>query len=148
MNLTLLDKELRRDEGVKYVKYPDSKGIPTTGVGHNLKASPLPAGWTFPLNDGQVNQLLNHDLTVTFAALDLHLPWWRTLSEVRQRVVANMAFNMGIDGLLEFKNTLNFIKTTDYKAASFGMLQSAWSKQVGERADRLAQAMKTDVMPA
>ncbi|KVC65532.1 hypothetical protein WI72_33705 [Burkholderia ubonensis] len=57
MNEDLMEKELRRDEGVRYVRYLDSRGIPTTGVGHNLNASPLPAGWAFPLNDQQVNQL-------------------------------------------------------------------------------------------
>ena len=147
MIIELLIKELRRDEEVRYSPYADTRGIQTVGVGHNLQAKPLPKE-SYPMTDARVNQVLASDLSDVFHGLDLHLAWWRTLSEVRQRVIANMCFNLGIAGLLEFKNTLNFIKTTDYKAASFGMLQSAWAKQVHGRAERLAQAMKTDVMPA
>ncbi|WP_175994556.1 glycoside hydrolase family protein [Burkholderia vietnamiensis] len=148
MNLDLMDKELRRDEGVRYVRYLDSRGIPTTGVGHNLSAAPLPAEWSFPLNDTQVNQLLNHDLAVTLAGLDLHLPWWRKLDEVRQRVIANMAFNMGVDKLLGFKNTLAAVQRGAYAVAAAGMKASRWYSQVGQRAVRLRMAMETGVMPA
>lgn len=147
MNLALFDAELRRDEGVRYVRYLDSKGIPSTGVGHNLLASPLPAGWTYPLNDAQVNQLLNGDVAETFHQLDTHLPWWRQLDEVRQRVIANMCFNMGIAKLLGFHNTLAAMHRGAYAVAAAGMKASAWYGQVGERAVRLCEAMETGVMP-
>jgi lysozyme len=149
MDLNLLDAELRRDEGVRYTPYLDTAVPPrhTAGVGHNLDASPLPAGWTFPLSDDQVNQLLNHDLTVTFAALDLHLPWWRKLDEVRQRVIANMCFNMGIFKLLGFHHMLADAQSGDYDAAADEMLASAWAKEVHARANRLSDAMRSGVMP-
>ena len=133
----LLDKELRRDEGVRYVEYLDSKGIPTTGVGHNLRASPLPGGWTFPLSDDQVDGLLASDLTMVFSELDAHLGWWRVMSYARQRVLANMCFNMGINTLLEFHNTLAAMQRGDYETAAEGMAASAWAGQVGDRAVRL-----------
>nr|WKF58843.1 hypothetical protein HUO10_003344 [Paraburkholderia busanensis] len=146
-NLALLIAELRRDEDVRYVPYTDTTGHQTVGVGHNLDASPLPAGWTYPLTDAQVDSLLQHDLAVTFAALNLHLPWWTSLDDVRQRVVANMCFNMGIGKLLGFHNTLAAVQAGNYAAAASGMLASLWAKQVGARATRLSQAMSTDVMP-
>ncbi|EPS1221713.1 glycoside hydrolase family protein [Burkholderia cenocepacia] len=147
MNLNLLEIELRRDEGVRYYRYLDSKGIPTVGVGHNLRARPLPAGWKFPLSDGQVNQLLAEDLADTFAGLDQHLAWWRALDEVRQRVIANMAFNLGVDKLLGFKNTLVAVQRGAYAVAAAGMKASLWYSQVGQRAVRLVKAMETGVMP-
>ena len=148
MNLNLMDAELRRDEGVRYVPYLDTATPPrrTCGVGHNMDASPLPDGWTFPLSDAQVNTLLNHDLQVVFAALDLHLPWWRNLDEVRQRVVANMCFNMGIGTLMTFHNTLGAMQRGSYSVAAAGMLASKWAQQVGMRARRLAYAMEYDLM--
>ena len=144
MNLDLLYAELKSDEGVYRNKYLDTVGVPTCGIGHNLKVSPLPAGWTFPLSDDQIKQLFTHDIAIVFAGLDLHLPWWRNLTEVRQRVLANMTFNLGIGGLLEFKNTLENIKTGNYDAAATGMLASEWAKQVKGRAVRLANAIKND----
>lgn len=147
-NLAFLEAELRRNEGVRYTIYLDSVGVPTVGVGHNCKVSPLPAGWTCPLTDGQVNALLSHDLQIVFAALDLHLPWWKSLDAVRMRVVANMAFNLGIGGLLGFHNTLLAMQRGSYAVAAAGMLSSVWAKQVGDRAKRLASAMEYGVMPA
>lgn len=143
----LLNAELRRDEGVRYSPYFDTVGVQTVGVGHNLKVKPLPAGWTYPLTDAQVNQLLAEDLKEVFEGLDFDLPWWRTLSYERQRVIANMAFNLGIDGLLGFKNTLAAMEQGRYADAVAGMLKSKWSGQVGERAVRLAHMMQ-GVAPA
>lgn len=147
MDQGIFDLELRRDEGVRYTIYPDIYGNPTTAVGHNLNAAPIPADWSYPLNDDQVDSLLDHDTAISFAALDLHFPWWRQLDEVRQRVIGNMCFNMGIGKLMGFVHTMAFVKSGDYAAAASGMEQSAWYGQVGARAVRLKTAMETGVMP-
>lgn len=138
---SLLISELRRDEGVRYRPYKDSVGILTVGVGHNLAVRPIHIGWTYPLSDAQVNQLLAEDLAEVFAELDSHLPWWRSLSYPRQRVLANMSFNLGTASLLTFANTLAAIKAGDWQKASNGMLKSKWAGQVGDRAKRLAAMM-------
>jgi len=156
MILALLEAELRRDEGVRYVPYLDTAKPPkrTVGVGHNLEVSPLPAGWTFPLTDAQINQLLARDIATTLAKLDRALPWWRQMDEVRQRVLANMCFNIGIGdaaagtGLLGFKNTLATMQRGSYAVAAAGMLNSKWATQVGARATRLASTMEHGVMPS
>lgn len=133
--------ELRRDEGVEYSPYTDTVGIETVGVGHNLRVKPLADGWSYPLTDLQVDVLLASDLNEVFKSLDKHMPWWRKLSYPRQRVIANMAFNLGVSGLSGFKNTLRFIQTGEYNKAADGMLLSRWAKQVGKRANRLADMM-------
>lgn len=140
-NDPLLIAELRRDEGVEYMPYMDTVGIPTVGVGHNLKAKPLPDGWTYPLTDEQVDELLTWDLDEVFDGLDSELPWWRKLDYERQRVICNMAFNLGINGLLGFKNTLAAVEQGRYSAAGAGMASSKWATQVGARADRLVDIM-------
>lgn len=137
----VLIKELRRDEGVEYSPYLDTVGIETVGVGHNLKAKPLPDGWTYPLSDEQVDQLLAEDLQEVFDGLDRSLPWWRKLNYPRQRVLVSMTFNLGLAGMLGFKNTLAAIQQGRYSAAGAGMMSSKWAKQVGKRADRLADMM-------
>jgi lysozyme len=143
-NLQKLIAELRRDEGVRYVVYKDTAKPPkdTTGVGHNLEAKPLPAGWKYPLNDVQVNALLDDDLEDVFHDLDRNLPWWTDLNDVRQRVLANMCFNLGITKLLGFRNTLVAMRQGKYDAAADGMLASAWATQVKGRAQRLADMMR------
>ena len=137
----LLIAELRRDEGVEYMPYLDTMGIPTVGVGHNLRAVPLPKIWTYPLSDEQVDTVLAADLVEVFVQLDDKLPWWRKLDYERQRVICNMAFNLGINGLLGFKNTLAAVEHGRYSAAGAGMAASKWATQVGARADRLVDMM-------
>lgn len=146
-NQQLLIIELRRDEGVRYVVYLDSVGVPTIGVGHNLKVSPLPLSWTPPLNDQQVNQLLIEDLQKMYAGLNQNLPWWSSLDDVRQRVLCNMAFNIGVNGLLGFHMMLNAVQDGNYETAALDMENSRWFGQVGDRAVRLRDAMSTGVMP-
>jgi lysozyme len=135
--------ELKRDEGVRYTPYADTKGIPTVGVGHNLQAAPLPSGWSYPLTDAQVDELLHGDLQNVYGDLNRALPWWTDLNDVRQRVLCNMCFNLGMSKLAGFKNTLNSMRQGAYADAAAGMLNSAWAEQVGARAQRLAQMMRT-----
>jgi lysozyme len=135
--------ELKRDEGVRYTPYADTKGIPTVGVGHNLQASPLPPRWSYPLSDDLVDELLHGDLQNVYGDLNRALPWWTDLNDVRQRVICNMCFNLGMSKLAGFKNTLVAMRQGAYADAAAGMLNSAWAEQVGARAQRLAQMMRT-----
>jgi lysozyme len=54
-----------------------------------------------------------------------------------------MAFNLGVPGLLKFKNTLRAVREGRFEDAAKGMLASKWARQVKGRAVRLAQVMKT-----
>lgn len=138
-NDPLLIQELRRDEGVRYSPYLDSVGIKTVGVGHNLEAHPLDL--TYPLTDEQVNQILADDLVRVFSGLDRKIVWWRNLTCARQRCIANMAFNLGVDGLLGFRRMILAIDRGHYEQASREMLNSKWAGQVFSRAIRLAKMM-------
>ena len=122
-------------EGKRSKPYKDTVGKLTIGVGRNLD--------DVGLFDDEIELLLINDLKRFERSLDKSLPWWRDLDEVRQRVIIDMCFNMGLGGLLGFKNTLAKIKAHDWAAARRGMLQSKWAKQVGARATRLADMMLT-----
>jgi lysozyme len=69
------------------------------------------------------------------------------LNDVRQRVLVDMAFSMGVVGLLNFKRTLATIQAGDYQQAATMMLDSRWAKQVGQRVERLARMMATGKDP-
>ncbi len=65
------------------------------------------------------------------------------MDDVRQRVIVDMAFNMGLGSLSKFKNTLGHIEAGRYEEASVEMLDSKWARQVGNRAQCLSNMMKT-----
>lgn len=135
MNVDLLAQELRRDEDLRLKPYKDSVGKWTIGVGRNLTDSGV------RLDEAML--MLSNDIAAVVSDLDLHLPWWRRLDELRQRVLANMCFNLGINRLLGFHRMLTALKDGNYADAASEMLASKWKDEVGERATRLAQEMKS-----
>jgi len=135
MDIAQLKKELTRDEGLRLKPYLCTAGKTTIGIGRNLT--------DVGITNEEADYLLDHDIARTVRELDKSIPWWRGLDDVRQRVIVNMAFNLGINSLMGFKNTLAAIKDGRYEAAAAGMMASKWAEQVGPRAVRLADLMKT-----
>ena len=137
--------QLKRHEGERLTAYLDTVGILTVGVGHNCKASPVP-GIEKPgdrISQELSDRLFFQDTHNHETALLKKLPWIPELAPSRQAVLFNMAFNLGVAGLLSFKNTLSLIQQGKYLAASDAMLKSKWATQVKGRAYELAEQMRT-----
>ena len=132
MNLSALKEQLRRHEGVVDHAYEDSEGYWTIGVGRLIDQR---KGGR--LRPDEIDYLLENDLKFLMADLDRALPWWRRMSETRQLVVADMAFNLGIAGLLAFKKALAAMQAQDWPTAAAEMKDSRWYAQVGKRAETL-----------
>lgn len=152
MDLDVLRSELIRDEGMRLLAYKDTRGFLTIGVGRNLDSNQLSADELavighncrrLPITKAQAYILLVSDILTASSALDKCLPWWKNLDEVRRRVLINMAFNLGISGLMGFKQTLSMIRAGNYGTAAVCMLQSTWASQVPERAKRLSSMLRT-----
>jgi lysozyme len=132
--MTIVD-QLKRDEGLRLTAYKDSLGKTTIGYGRCLE--------TEGITRDEAEYLLHNDVLRVCAALDAALPWMRNLDDARRAVLQNMGFNMGLAGLLGFRNTLALIQAGEYDKAADAMLQSRWAEQVGARAQRLSQQMRT-----
>ena len=133
--MTARDQIVRDEGGMLLKAYRDSEGIWTIGVGHNLEARPIPRA------AGII--IFEVDLADTILDVDRALPWAARLDECRRAVLINMAFNLGIHGLLDFRRMLAAVQAADWPLASKEMLDSKWATQVGGRALRLAQQMET-----
>jgi lysozyme len=129
----ILEPQLRIDEGVRYVPYIDSRGNSTIGVGHNQRV---------PISDAAVNEILMDDIDVADAVARKLFANFDALSDVRQAVVVNMAFNMGETALSGFAQFIGYVVSGQFAEAATDMLGTAWAKEVGERAIRLAQQMR------
>ena len=135
----LMTKQLRRDEGVVDHAYTDSEGYLTIGVGRLIDKR---KGGR--LTDVEMDFLLANDIAEKEAELEARVSFYNSLSEARRGVLLNMAFNLGVGGLLAFKNTLKLVELGMYEKASVEMLDSKWARQVGRRATRLSKQMATD----
>lgn len=132
-----LRKQLREFEGVIPHAYQDHLGFWTIGVGRLIDKRKGGG-----LTDEEIDYLLNNDIARKSDEVFSRLPWVKTLNEPRQAVVIGMAFQMGIAGLLGFKNTLRAMQEGRFADAAQGMLNSKWAQQTPERAKRLANQME------
>lgn len=139
IDMRSLTEQLVRHEGLKLTPYFCTANKLTIGVGRNLEANGI--------SKAEAMFMLENDIVKVMNDLDEHLPWWKELSTVRQHVLIDMAFNMGIFGLLKFQKTLQAIKEERYADAAAEMLDSKWSKQVGHRSLALSRAMESDLPP-
>lgn len=138
VDIQKLKEDLERDEGRVDHAYQDSEGYWTIGIGHLIdrrKQGSIP--------DFIIDALLEYDIEEKSRELDRILPFWRDLDPLRQRVVLNMAFNLGVGSLMGFKRFLQTLRASDYALASIEMLDSKWARQVGKRAERLSKMMRT-----
>jgi len=129
---------LERDEGVRLKPYLDSVDRMTIGVGRNLDDKGI--------TREEARYLLQNDIDECLVDL-VPLPWFQHLSDIRQRVICSMRFNLGLAGLLQFKRMLGHLEHGRYTSAAREMLDSTWARQVKARADRLAVMMITDSEP-
>lgn len=134
MDRIAIAAELRRDEGVRLKPYRCSAGRLSIGVGRNLDDVGISAA--------EAELLLDNDIARAATDLDRALPWWRGLSEGRQRALVNMAFNLGLPRLLGFSAMLAALRAGDYARAAAEALNSRWAGQVGARAARVAAMIR------
>lgn len=139
MTTPFLLSDLKADESLRLIAYLDPEDVPTIGWGHTGPEVHLGLIWTVE----QAEAALRADVQKACDQLDAHAPWWRALCDVRQDVIANMVFNLGIRGFLKFKATIAAIQAHDYAGAAADMLNSLWAEQVKGRAVRLSTQMKT-----
>lgn len=136
---------LLAEEGSRLAVYDDATGLPirpgtkvlghpTIGVGRALD--------TNGITGEEAEYLLGNDVEHVCVQLDRALPWWSGISVNRRAVLAGMAFQMGIAGLLGFRNTLAMMQAGDFSGAARGMLASKWATQTPARARRMAAMME------
>lgn len=132
--MSLVD-QIKRHEGLRLKPYYCTENKLTIGYGRNLEANGL--------SQSEADFLLANDIEFVKSALAKVLPWYLRLSPMRQAVLVNMGFNLGVDGLLKFKKMLSAVWESDYDLAAKEMLNSRWASQVGYRANELATQMRT-----
>jgi lysozyme len=138
MEAKLMDRikeQLVRHEGLRLKPYRCTASKLTIGIGRNLDDCGISQSEAYVM---LINDIMNCEKQLQAKIPDIY----NGLDEVRKSVLLNMCFNLGINGLLGFKNTLAFVKAGDWERAANNMLVSKWAKQVGRRAIELSELMR------
>lgn len=124
-----LQQSVIRHEDIRTTMYKDSLGYWTIGVGRLI--DPAKGG---KLSVDECMYLLGNDLSNSRGELS-SFPWFRQLDKVRQDMLVEMNFNVGLSNLLGFKRMIAAISINDFEAAKREFMDSLLAKQIGK--DRL-----------
>jgi lysozyme len=147
-------EELVKHEGLRLQVYQDTLGIDTIGIGRNLKDRGISKEELDELDIPTIDHVYEYGITEADAMLlaenDVQIveeellrahPCVEDLDAVRQLVLVDMAFNMGVPRLCKFKKMWNAIHEKKFDIAAKEMLDSRWATQVKSRSVKLANAM-------
>lgn len=132
---------LIREEGFVPHAYKDTEGYWTIGYG-KLIDERKGGG----ISQDEALYLLRNEIKEKENGLRTALPWMVTLDYARYNVLIAMAFQLGVNGVLGFKNTLAALKGGDYQKAAAGIRGSQWAQQTPGRAERMAKVIETGVL--
>ena len=141
-------------EGLRLQVYQDTLGIDTIGIGRNLEdrgitkeeldwmdMPNMDAIYEHGIREADAMYLAQNDVQIVEEELLRAHPCVEDLDAVRQLVVMDMAFNMGVPRLCKFKKMWNAIHENKFDVAAKEMLDSRWAIQVKSRAVKLSNAM-------
>jgi lysozyme len=129
---------LRQHEGVETHAYKCTANKTTIGVGRNIDA-----GGGMGLSDDEIEYILANDIKRINAELVDAFKWYRKLDTPRKDAMMDMAFNLGLPRLKQFKKSLAAMDNADYELAAANFLKSRWAKQVGRRAITVTDIIRT-----
>jgi len=148
MNQELLEivrEDLTRHEGYVAEIYLDTEHLPTFGIGHLVTEDDIEHGWPVgtPVEEERILNVFASDCEVAHTdACALFLNFASLPLQV-QRVLVNMAFNLGRNRLGQFKKMISAVNEGNYSKAADEMMDSRWYSQVKTRGVELVDMMKS-----
>lgn len=164
MNIDNLVTNTKESEGYSREPYIDSivkKELQENNpkalaiIEHYLPTLKLTGGYgtILDLSKEEATVFVRMRLNAKIEELARREPIFMQLPEIIQEVLAEMAYQMGVSGLLKFKKTWKYLKDGEFEKASYEMLDSTWYRQLHEldmldgtdsvnRAERLSQRMR------
>lgn len=129
--MNTLISRIKEHEGFVNVVYKDSLGFDTIGFGTKM-----------PLTRSEAEMILESRLNNMVEELKMKEPFFKLLPDEAKDVISEMAYQMGVNGVLKFKKMWIAMKLGNYKKAATEMLDSTWHTQTPYRAEKLANIME------
>lgn len=143
---TSLDDSIRGHEGFREHPYLDTKRLWTIGYGRCLETNPLSTSeWRYLLSTGALAVSITQEGAGWLMRKELFqvenecrkLSFWPKLNDVRRNVILEMAYQMGVSGVRNFKKAIAAMEATDWNRAADELADSEWA-----RTDSPARARK------
>jgi lysozyme len=144
MNIDQLREQLEVDEGCVYKIYNDHLGYATFGIGHLVTESDPEQGQSLgtSVSSDRVAEAFESDIQSVLRDCNILYSDFDDLPEEAQQVIANMMFNLGRPRLSKFAGMKRGVDARDWNQAADEMVDSAWYRQVTNRADRLVERIR------
>ena len=144
MDIEKLREQLEIDEGIVHEIYLDHLGYPTFGIGHLVTDEDPEYGADVgtEVDETRCIEAFNEDVETVLRDCHILYEDFEDLPEEVKQIIANMMFNMGRPRLSKFKGTKAGVDARDWNRAADEMVDSAWYRQVTNRAERLVERMR------
>jgi len=150
MDLITLRESIRRHEGSRDLPYRDTVGLWTIAIGHLVDDDPLPFGAAtvgdvldYITDRERHAQWLEDDIEIAIkGARDWLGDAFTQLSEPAQRVIVEMAYQLGGAGLAKFVQMRAALVAFNMGLAADCGLNSKWATQTPHRAKELMATLR------
>lgn len=147
---------LKHDEGIKLDLYKDTEGYYTIGVGHLVTKSPnrqeaIRILGSDTITHAKAEQLFNDDIKITIKGVlnnSRLSKLYNQLEVNRQYALVNMCYQMGVQGVSTFNNSLSYLEQRNWSKAAANLRLSKWHKQTSNRANRVISVFETNTLNA
>lgn len=133
-DLNGLYESIKKHEGYRAVPYEDpihGWKVPTVGYGSTR------------IGKRAAEVQMKEDVAQCLSELSRRVPYFVLLDLDARHVLIEMAYQVGVPGVLKFKRMWDALKSRDYDEAANEMLDSKWFEQTPVRAARLATKMRS-----
>tara|TARA_R100001594_G_scaffold145441_3_gene195645 strand:- start:6250 stop:6660 length:411 start_codon:yes stop_codon:yes gene_type:complete len=130
-----LIEHIKSEEGYRSRVYKCTENYDTIGYGFAIK--------DLELSERVCDLILKEKLVDLYDGVNRKFPFFERLPIEAQDIVLGMAYQMGVTGVSKFRKMLAALKMNDFKTAAEEMLDSRWSKQTPNRANRMAEKMRS-----
>ncbi len=135
-----LEERIIRHEGFCAIPKPDAKGMYVIGFGCDITPAEC-ENYKDGITWDEAEKLMEYRLNILKQNTAKEFPWLAELDAVRQSVILEMAYQMGVSGVAAFHGMIAAIQEKDWDKAAQAMLDSLWHQQTPSRAEELAQMM-------
>jgi len=139
-----IKEDLVKHEGYVAEIYLCSENYPTFGIGHMVTEEDMEYTWPVgtSVTDERILQVFHDDCNAACTDASALFLNFSSHPENVQRVLVNMAFNLGRSRLGKFKNMITAVNEGNYSKAADEMVDSKWYRQVKRRGEELVEIMR------